>query len=273
MKKILFLIFIYATVVIDCQAAKKNDSMFYIYIESWDRISVSSPNIAATDQPELYSKAKAEKIIRRNIKLVGESAEVMIGKGLQMNRAGLDDEIDEIQKWLISQGIRHIKFKLAISDGIPPDVKEYNAERATNIDNRLKGTVWKGTGNLSSGHTSDIEIDLSKNNRFYFNLPDEEIGYEYFGKLTKVALENGEWIIRATIAKERTQGTNMNTEKYINQTKDLVSTFEVIIKGQWLKATPGPQEMIEGTIEFQGASPEAKWFLDKTGSVALNGIH
>jgi len=273
MKKILFLIFIFAIAAIDCQAAKKDNSMFYIYIESWDRISVSSPNIAATDQPELYPKIKAEKIIRKNIKLVGESAEVMIGKDLHMNNAELEDKIDEIQKWLISQGMRHIQFKLAISDGIPPMVREYKAERTTNIDSRLKGTVWKGLGNLSSGHTSDIEIDLSENNRFYFNLPDEEIGYEYFGKLTKVALENNEWFIYAMITKEKTQGINMNTGEYINQTKAIDSTFEVIIKGDWLKATPGPEEMIEGTIAFQGTAPEAKWFLDKTGSVALNGIH
>ena len=139
-------------------------------------------------------------------------------------------------------------------------------ESATAIDSQsLEGTFWKGSYDLSSGHSGEIQIDFGEKEFFYFVLPDEEVGYEYAGKIKEVIWEKGQWIIRAFILKEIKAGVNIETGEDIEETQLVTLPFEVILQGGWLKATPGPQELIEGVMSFKGTSPEVKWFLDKTG--------
>ena len=143
------------------------------------------------------------------------------------------------------------------------------AESTASIDSRLKGTTWKGSYDLSSGHFGEIQIDLGEKESFYFVLPDEEVGYEYTGKVKEVILEDGQWIIRSIVLKEIKGGVDIETGETIEEIQIITLPFEVTLKGNWLKATPGPQELIEGEISFKGTASEAKWFLDKTGKFEL----
>ena len=143
------------------------------------------------------------------------------------------------------------------------------AESTANIDSRLKGTTWKGSYDLSSGHSGEIQINLGEKESFYFVLPDEEVAYEYVGKIKEVINENGRWIIRAFMNEKKKKGIDIKTLKTFEEAKLITMSFEIILDGMWLKATPGPQEVIEGEISFKGSSPEVQWLLDKNGKFKL----
>lgn len=124
-----------------------------------------------------------------------------------------------------------------------------------NIERDFDARQWKGTYELSSGHHGDIEINLKEKNSFYFTLSGEEKGYEYTGKTSKVSLDaNNDVTIRSIISQVKGKG--------FDQTRPIDLPFEVILKGIWMMATPGPQEMIQGEI----------WFLDKTGKFTISKI-
>ncbi len=144
------------------------------------------------------------------------------------------------------------------------------SDSTVNIDSRLKGTTWKGSYDLSSGHSGEIQTNLSeKNESFHLVLPDEEVAYEYVGEIKEVINENGCWIIRVLMNQEKKSGIDIETGKPFNETNPISTSFEIILEGQWFKATPGPQEVIEGEISFKGSSPEVQWFLDKKGNFEL----
>lgn len=108
-----------------CRTTVKEKPEFYVYIESWDRVSFSAPRIVEGKYSKWLSKDQASQAIRVNRDSFAPRAEVMLGKNLDINDSGLDSEIDEIERWLVSCGIREITFKLAMSSRMPPVLREY----------------------------------------------------------------------------------------------------------------------------------------------------
>jgi hypothetical protein len=148
------------------------------------------------------------------------------------------------------------------------------AEEIGGIDPNLAARAWQGRYTLSSGHSGEIRVDLGRARKFFLLLPDEETAFQYSGEVNEVKAPDGDkgrghWIIRAALSEEKKKGLDMNTGKKVDSTTAITAPFEVVLSGSWLKATPGPQEMIEGEIRFQGSAACAKWFLDKTGKFAL----
>jgi len=95
---------------------------FGIHIESWDAILFSSPP-TLTDQSWL-SRKDVEAVIARYVDLQAGLAEVTLGKKLDMGDNGREVKIDEIQAWLVAQGIKDITFRLATSKVMSPVVRQ-----------------------------------------------------------------------------------------------------------------------------------------------------
>src|SRR3989338_10111211 len=102
------------------------------------------------------------------------------------------------------------------------------AEMTLNIEKDFDGKIWKGPYHLSSGHTGEIEINLSGGNNFYFTLPDEETSYQYTGKVKEFSFENGKVAIRSYISEEKKSGINIETNEPFNETRTIILPFEVI---------------------------------------------
>ena len=98
---------------------------FNIYIESWERISFRNPLIEEQNHAKMHSKKNAALIIKNNANLLEGTTEVMLGKNIHVNEDGIEAEINEIQEWLVSLGIKSIIFRLATSGIDPPVVKEF----------------------------------------------------------------------------------------------------------------------------------------------------
>jgi len=107
---------------------------FYIYMESWDRVSFREPNMRDEDGSKWYSRAEATQIIRDFLELVGARADVLLGKNLHINGAGFEADLDTIQEWLVSIGIRDITLWQARSRGPAPLVRKCRDGKTVNVE-------------------------------------------------------------------------------------------------------------------------------------------
>ncbi len=108
-----------------CQTPEKDLTGFNIYIESWDRISFSNPYYGNW----FVSKPEATEFIREKKNTIASKAYVVLGKNIHMHQDTLEERMDEIQSWLISEGIEHIIFELALSFDAPCIVREHHKEK------------------------------------------------------------------------------------------------------------------------------------------------
>lgn len=95
-----------------------------LYIESWDRIAFESPSIVEGSVSKWHSKKQAEAVIAAYRGKRAPRAAVMLGKNLDIGAKTMEAEIDDIQNWLIGQGIMDITFRQARSKEMPAIVRE-----------------------------------------------------------------------------------------------------------------------------------------------------
>jgi hypothetical protein len=123
----------------------KNAESFSIYIESWERISFRRPHITEGEYSKMHIKSEAEGVIAIYLKQMKPVAKIMLGKNLHINDKGFNAEIDEIQEWLVAQGIKDITFRLAMSEKMPPVVREYRNGKVIELqqedEKSAKGTI------------------------------------------------------------------------------------------------------------------------------------
>ena len=124
MKNIVILFTIIAFFLLGCQTSSPDKQTFSIYIESWEHISISVPEITGDGHMKTLSKDEATKVISDNMKDFKPSADVMLGKSGRV-------KIDNVQDWLVSIGITDIVFKAALSSRMPPVVREYHNGKIT----------------------------------------------------------------------------------------------------------------------------------------------
>lgn len=136
MKAINTVLAILVVTTLGCQSKPENRAPFQIYMESWERISFSAPEIAEGKHLKWHVKQEANHIIKQNLTSWGPSAEVMLGKNIHVNEKGLEAEMDAIQAWLVCNGITDITFRLAMSKGEPPVVRICRNGKITNLDKK-----------------------------------------------------------------------------------------------------------------------------------------
>ena len=101
--------------------------VYGVYIESWDRISFENPSITEGGYTKNHSKEQADSVIKQYRPVMSSSAEVMLGKACEIN-------VDEIQDWLVSQGMTYIAFKRAVSSEMPWVFREYRNGKIINFE-------------------------------------------------------------------------------------------------------------------------------------------
>jgi hypothetical protein len=104
---------------------------FSIYIESWDRVAFHYPDITEGKSSKWHNKAVAEAVIRKHLEFLAPKADVLLGTNLHINDKGYESEIDEIQNWLVTQGITRIEFIQAQGESLSPVVRIYEDGKVT----------------------------------------------------------------------------------------------------------------------------------------------
>ena len=106
---------------------------YRIYFATWDRIFFDVPSISEGEFAEVCDKVKASAVISRFKNEMLPAADVTFKKGVNAPTAAL---MDEVQAWLISQGMTDIKFRQARSSSEPPILREYRDGKVTDYPER-----------------------------------------------------------------------------------------------------------------------------------------
>jgi hypothetical protein len=142
-------------------------------------------------------------------------------------------------------------------------------DRGRDISGEFDAKVWRGTYQLSSGH--DGELVVGPNRTFVFILPDEDHETRYTGSVQAFMLEQGVELRGVISEGKRTYYKEEGQSRGVDENYTYDPSFEMVLKGEWLKATPGPQEIMEGRVSFTGeGSGHAGWFPDKTGTFMIH---
>lgn len=156
--------------------------------------------------------------------------------------------------------------------GISLCLSSLSSAQPKDIVSEFDHKVFSGKYQLSSGHEG--EFSIGPNRTFIFVLPDEERSDIFTGIIKKATMvetyvDHGMDMRLAVLEKRRT-GSDVASGKRTDISEKFEQPFEIILQGDLLNATPGPQQIIEGKLVFRGAgSEDADWFRDKSGKFSI----
>ncbi|RPI79345.1 MAG: hypothetical protein EHM45_03225 [Desulfobacteraceae bacterium] len=93
-----------------------------IFIDSPEAISFQNLDIK---RKVYYKKKEAELVIAKYMSKMKPNARITLAKHFYISEKGLENEIDEIQEWLVSQGFKNITFIIASSFKGSDIVRQY----------------------------------------------------------------------------------------------------------------------------------------------------